>query len=78
MSQSRTETLLRHLASRPGHDEVKAGIRQLLVEEFGAALDELDFEARVPEVRGRIDALSGRTVFEVKSNLAREWHRCLL
>lgn len=69
---SRTTDLLRHLAGRPGHDEVKADFRQLLVEEFGVELHALDFERRVPEVRGRLDALIGRTVFEAKSNLDRE------
>src|SRR5438128_324713 len=68
-----TIDLLRHLASRPGHDEVKADFRQLLVAEFGVELGALDFERRVPEVRGRLDALIGRTVFEAKSNLDREW-----
>jgi hypothetical protein len=68
-----TDNLLRHLASRPGHDEVKADFRQLLVEEFQVELGALDFERRVPEVRGRLDALIGRTVFEAKSNLDREW-----
>src|SRR5690606_30441092 len=32
----------------------------------------MNFERRVPEVRGRIDALIGRTVFEAKRNLDRE------
>lgn len=68
-----TINLLRHLASRPGHDEVKADFRQLLVEEFGVDLNALEFERRVPEVRGRLDALIGRTVFEAKSDLEREW-----
>lgn len=71
--ESRTLDLLRHLASRPGHDEVKADFRSLLVDEFDAALGALDFERRVPEVRGRLDALIGRTVFEAKSDLDREW-----
>jgi SAM-dependent methyltransferase len=69
----RTIDLLRHLASRPGHDEVKADFRQLLTEEFGAELGALDFERRVPEVKGRLDALIGRTVFEAKKNLDQEW-----
>ena len=68
-----TAELLQHLARRPGHDEVKADFRQLLVEEFGVELAALDFERRVPEVRGRLDALIGRTVFEAKSDLDREW-----
>jgi hypothetical protein len=69
----RTRELLRHLATRPGHDEVKSDFRQLLVEEFGVGLGALDFERRVPEVKGRLDALIGRTIFEAKRNLDLEW-----
>src|SRR5512135_3680037 len=68
-----TLDLLRHLARRPGHDEVKAGFQQLLIAEFGVELGALEFERRVPEIRGRLDALIGRTVFEAKSDLDREW-----
>ncbi|HEX9792399.1 MAG TPA: N-6 DNA methylase, partial [Planctomycetota bacterium] len=68
-----TQELLRHLASRPGHDEVKADFRQLLIEEFGVELSALEFERRIPEVRGRLDALIGRTVFEAKRDLDSEW-----
>ena len=71
--KSKTLDILRHLAGRPGHDEVKADFRQLLVEEFGADLNDLEFERRVPEVKGRLDALIGRTVFEAKRNLDLEW-----
>ncbi|MFL5225010.1 MAG: hypothetical protein ACJ8CH_16205, partial [Microvirga sp.] len=52
---------------------MKADFRELLVEEFGAERSALDFERRVPEVKGRLDALIGRTVFEAKSDLAKEW-----
>jgi SAM-dependent methyltransferase len=69
----RTLELLRHLGGKPGHDEVKADFRSLLVEEFDVELGAMDFERRVPEVRGRLDALIGRTVFEAKSDLDREW-----
>ena len=72
-TSERTQDLLRHLSTRPGHDEVKADFRQLLVEEFGIELAALDFEKRVPEVRGRLDALIGRTILEAKSDLAKEW-----
>ncbi|HEV8679509.1 MAG TPA: hypothetical protein VGQ90_09060, partial [Stellaceae bacterium] len=68
-----TADLLRHLASRPGHDEVKADFQQLLVAEFGVERGDLRFEQRAPAIRGRLDALIGRTVFESKSNLDREW-----
>jgi SAM-dependent methyltransferase len=71
-AQNRTSELLHHLSTRPGHDEVKADFRELLTTEFGADIFSLEFEKRVPEVRGRIDALIGRTVFEAKSNLDRE------
>lgn len=67
-----TLALLRDLARRPGHDEVKAGFRQLLHSEFDVPLADLDFEVRQPVIRGRIDALVGRTVFEAKRDLARE------
>lgn len=70
---SRTADLLRDLARRPGHDEVKASFRELLTEEFGADRANLEFERRVPEVKGRLDALIGRTIFEAKSNLDKEW-----
>lgn len=67
-----TLDLLRHLASAPGHDEVKAGFRDLLVREFGVQVGDLDFEKNTTTIRGRIDALIGRTVFEAKRNLDRE------
>jgi hypothetical protein len=63
--------LLRHLAGKPGHDEVKSDFRQLLVAEFDVALADIRFEQRV-EVKSRIDALIGRTVFEAKRDLASE------
>ncbi len=67
-----TADLLHHLATRPGHDEVKADFRELLVHEFGVARAEVRFE-RYIEIRGRLDALIGRTVFEAKRDLKREW-----
>jgi hypothetical protein len=68
-----TIDLLRHLAGKWGHDEVKADFRQLLIEEFSAELSALDFERRLPEVRGRLDALIGRTILEAKRDLTKEW-----
>ncbi len=73
MTKESTRELLAHLATRPGHDEVKADFRQLMIEEFGAELHSLNFEQRVPEVKGRLDALIGRTVLEAKRNLTAEW-----
>ncbi len=64
--------IFRHLASKPGHDEVKSDFRQLLVTEFDVPLSDIHFETRI-EVRSRTDALIGRTVFEAKRDLPREW-----
>lgn len=71
-TNNKTLNLLQHLATRPGHDEVKADFRELLVEEFGVERASLDFEVRAPVIRGRLDALVGRTVFEAKRSLDRE------
>ena len=60
------------LARRPGHEKVRALCHRLLVEGLGVASGDIDFESPAPEVRGRIDALLGRTVFEFKSDLRRE------
>lgn len=70
-SAANTQTLLRHLAGRPGHDEVKSDFRDLLVAEFGAELHQIKFEQRI-EISSRTDALIGRTVFEAKRNLDAE------
>ena len=64
--------LAQHLASRPGHEAVRTGVTRLLIDGLGARNEDVLFEQRIPEVRGRMDALVGRTVFEFKSNLRRE------
>ena len=64
--------LVAELASRPGHEKVRVLLHRLLVGGLGADSQDIDFEKPVPEVRGRIDALLGRTVFELKSDLRRE------
>ena len=66
------DALVAELAQRPGHEKVRALLHRLLVAGLGAASQEIDFEKPAPEVRGRIDALLGRTVFELKSDLRRE------
>ena len=60
------------LASRPGHEKVRAQLHRLLVDGLGADSRDIDFERPAPEVHGRIDALLGRTVLEFKSDLRRE------
>ncbi len=66
------DALVAELAQRPGHEKVRVLLHRLLVAGLGAASREIDFEKPAPEVRGRIDALLGRTVFELKSDLRRE------
>lgn len=68
----RLREIVNELASRPQHEKVRALVYELFVNGLGASSTELNFERRVPEVRGRIDALLGRTVFEFKSDLRRE------
>ena len=60
------------LAARPGHEKMRALLHGLLTGGLGADSRDIDFECPAPEVRGRIDALLGRTVFELKSDLRRE------
>lgn len=64
--------IVAELLNRPGHEKVRAHLHRLLTDGLGAKATEIDFERQVPEVRGRIDALLGRTVFEIKSDLRRE------
>ena len=64
--------LVSELASRPGHEKVRALLHRLLVDGLGVDSREIDFEKPAPEVNGRVDALLGRTVFELKSDLKRE------
>src|SRR3972149_1454604 len=57
---------------RPGHEKGRVAVPDLLVRGLGASRSEVDFERTLPEVRGRADALLGRTVFEFKTDLRRE------
>jgi len=72
LTDERLRDIADELASKPGHDKVKAAIQELLVDGLGAERNQVHFEQRVPEARGRIDAILGRTAFEIKSDLARE------
>jgi hypothetical protein len=72
LSDERLLDIVDELARKPGHDKVKASVQELLVDGLGAERSQVLFEQRVPEAHGRIDALLGRTAFEVKTNLVRE------
>ena len=51
---------------------VRANIYALLVDGLEIGAGAIEFERPIKEVRGRVDALLGRTVFEFKSDLRRE------
>lgn len=69
---NRLESLVTHLITRPGHETVRALVRELCVVGLDIPDREVDFEVPVPMVLGRIDALMGETVFEFKRDLRRE------
>jgi hypothetical protein len=60
------------LATRPGHENVRVQISEILHNAFAVACLALDQEVRLPEVHGRIDSLFGATVFEFKKDLRQE------
>jgi hypothetical protein len=72
MSVEALAEIIANLGSRPGHEKVRAHLHTILTQWLGAKTSDIDFERQIPEVRGRIDALLGRTVFEIKSDLRRE------
>lgn len=60
------------LRRRPGHEKVRALLHDILVNHLHIPSADIDYEHRVPQVRGRIDALLGNVVIELKSDLRRE------
>jgi hypothetical protein len=72
IGRERLQEIAAQLAGRPGHEKVRALIHELLVHGLGASSSEIDFERPLPEVRGRVDALLGQTIFEFKRDLRQE------
>ena len=72
LSDEQLEEIVHGLSRRPGHETVRADVRQLLIDGLLVPRDDVQLEKHIPEVRGRIDALLGRTVVEIKSDLRRE------
>lgn len=66
LSARRLTEIVVELASRPGHEKIRALMFELLVYGLGANSTDIEFERHMPEVRGRLDALLGQTVFEFK------------
>jgi hypothetical protein len=66
------QEIVAELALRPGHEKVRGLLFKLLTDGLGATSRDIMFEHQTFEIRGRIDALLGRTVIEVKSDLRKE------
>ena len=64
-------SLLRHLSAKPGHDEVKAEFRQLLISEFDVPLADVRFEQRISEkLNRRANWANG---VRRQTHIVREW-----
>ena len=72
LSDEQLQEIVQGLSRRPGHETVRADVRHLLIDGLLVPRDDVQLEKHIPEVRGRIDALLGRTVMEIKSDLRRE------
>lgn len=72
LTTDQLEEIVAELVSRPRHEKVRALIYKLLTDGLGARSRDITFEHQTFEVRGRMDALLGRTVIEVKSDLRQE------
>jgi hypothetical protein len=72
LSDERLREIISNLARRPGHEPVRSDIRDILINHLDVPANEIHLEANLTEVRGRIDALLARTVFEFKSDLRKE------
>ncbi len=72
LSKDELRSTIANLASRPGHEQVRSDVKALLVYHLGAKPADVQFEKTLPEVRGRLDALIGRTIFEFKRDLRAE------
>ncbi len=72
LSDDRLGEIAAELATKPKHEKVRALLYELLTAGLGAASTDIELEKPVPEAKGRLDGLLGRTVFEIKSDLGRE------
>lgn len=60
------------LHTKPGHEKVRSILYNLLKEEFNATDDDIVLEGHLINAKGRIDALWGQTIFEIKKDLDKE------
>ena len=72
LQEERLREIVHELAGKPGHEKVRLRVHRLLEDGLGIPAGDISFEQRMPEVRGRADALLGLTVLEFKSDLRSE------
>src|ERR1700693_5629915 len=74
MDQNALQSIVSELICRPGHEKVRTNLVALLIDGLHAERSRIELEKRIDliEVKGRIDALLGRTLIEVKSDLRHE------
>jgi hypothetical protein len=74
LGHERLFEIIAELVTRPGHEKTRTLIHALLVDGLDARSEDISYEVHLHrgEIRGRIDALLGRTVIEFKSDLRRE------
>lgn len=78
LDRDRLEEIIAELLTRPGHEKVRSLLYKLFTDGLDAKSRDIDFEQQLVEISGRIDALLGRTVIEVKSDLRREKYEAQL
>lgn len=72
LTPEQLDEIVRELVTKPGHEKVRTLVHDLLVHGLGASSSDVTYEVQMTEVRGRADALLGRTVVEFKSDLQAE------
>lgn len=78
IERERLEEIIAELLTRPGHEKVRSLLYKLFTDGLEARSRDIDFEQQLVEISGRIDALLGRTIIEVKSDLRREAYEAQL
>ena len=71
MSSQKLKEQINLLVKKPGHEKVRHILSNILKEQLDAKDDEIAFEEKLT-CRGRIDALWGRNIFEIKRDLNTE------
>lgn len=78
LNSEQLEEIVAELITRPGHEKVRSLVYKLFTDGLEAKSRDIDFEEQLVEISGRIDALLGRTVIEIKSDLRKETYEAQL